>query len=157
MPRASSIANHPQRTDIEREILNGTSYRNISKRYGMSPAAITRYRADVLGPIAPEVAKVPKVISAKDRLIDATIETLNDRERFLRDSAPHLSEILSKQSQLLGEAEEKGDLSLQQSILRDMARTITEGTKTQVLVGTEGGGGARPPAQVRVILVGEDE
>lgn len=47
MSRHCTICQHPQRAEIDTEIAKGELYRNITKRFGMSPAALTRHKAHI--------------------------------------------------------------------------------------------------------------
>jgi hypothetical protein len=48
MPRTCTLCAHPNRLELERELVAGASYRHISERFGTSPAAVTRHRAHVI-------------------------------------------------------------------------------------------------------------
>ena len=68
MPRKCSICTHPDRGEIEAAILNGTSFRNITKRYGMSIGAISRHQNDHMNNAIAEVAKETRRMSAESLL-----------------------------------------------------------------------------------------
>ena len=105
MPRTSVIENHPKRAEIEAELLTGTAYRSIAKRFGISPASVFRYKERFVGSVPKEVAEVPKVQTAKESLVAATLENLSGRERFIRDSVSILDTVLFKLQNLLDQAE----------------------------------------------------
>src|SRR5689334_20868921 len=55
MPQKCGICHHPDRLEIEREMIRGTSLRDISGRFGPSKTAIARHRAHIANAIAATV------------------------------------------------------------------------------------------------------
>ncbi len=47
MPRVCTLCNHAQRAEIDRELLAGTSFRNIAERCGTSIAAVSRHKPHI--------------------------------------------------------------------------------------------------------------
>jgi hypothetical protein len=52
MPRTCTICKHPQRLEIERDIVNGTSLRDIAGRFGTAKTSVARHRGHVKQAIA---------------------------------------------------------------------------------------------------------
>jgi hypothetical protein len=48
MPRVCSVCSHPDRAEIDRAALAGTSYRAITRQYGIGKDAVLRHKADHL-------------------------------------------------------------------------------------------------------------
>ncbi len=48
MPRTCTICSHPDRLPIERELIGGTSLRDIAVRFGTAKTSIARHRSHVL-------------------------------------------------------------------------------------------------------------
>ena len=68
MPRNCSVCNNPDRESLERELINGTSYRDISRRFGATKDSIARHRAHlpkslVKGHEAEQVARADNLLS----------------------------------------------------------------------------------------------
>jgi hypothetical protein len=64
MARPCAICSHPERAEIDRAlVVDGETYRNIAKRWGMSAAAAFRHRAEH---IAEQVAKAAQAAEAGD-------------------------------------------------------------------------------------------
>lgn len=47
MPQVCTICRHPQRLEIERAILSGTSYRDVAERYGTKKTIVSRHRPHI--------------------------------------------------------------------------------------------------------------
>ena len=91
MARKSEITHHPHRAEIERDLINSVSYRNIAKRYGVSLAAIHRYVhgrfRDMVGEQVAKreqahgewiIGEVDKIMSRTNKMYDACDEFLTD-------------------------------------------------------------------------------
>lgn len=48
MPRNCSVCTHERRSEVERELVTRTSYRNIAKHFALSPAALSRHTKEHL-------------------------------------------------------------------------------------------------------------
>jgi len=71
MPKPCSICHHPNVAKINAAIINGTSYRDISGRYGTSKSALERHRPH----IAKALAKAQKAVAKRDQAIAEKQET----------------------------------------------------------------------------------
>lgn len=81
--RACETCRHPEREEVEAAILAGSSFRDVSRRFGPSPAAVHRHA----------VAHIPEVLSkARDVRERVTGDGLLDR---LEDLTTETREILS--------------------------------------------------------------
>lgn len=83
MPRVCTLCNHPQRADIDRELLAGTPYRNIAERYGTSVAAIARHK--------PHIAQS---IAVAER--ETGLATIHDVQRRMADLQARVEKLVSK-------------------------------------------------------------
>lgn len=48
MPRHCSVCTHPNRADIDRALVNGSAYRDVAGRFGLSKSAVARHQAEHL-------------------------------------------------------------------------------------------------------------
>ena len=48
MARACTVCTHPEHQSIDRDLLSGTPYRAVGKRYGVGTSAVFRHRRDHL-------------------------------------------------------------------------------------------------------------
>lgn len=73
MARMCTICNgHKQRAAIDKAILNGVTYRNISEQYGMSVATISRHKKHIK----------TKILKAYDRQVVKTYEK-NEKQKII--------------------------------------------------------------------------
>jgi hypothetical protein len=84
MPRTCTVCAHASRRKIDAAIVSGTSYRNISKRFGISPAALTRHKSHVS--MALERASDRRELSIGESVL-ARLEGLYKRGITMLDSA----------------------------------------------------------------------
>ena len=81
MPRTCTVCRHLQREEIERQLLGGSSFRIIAKRFGTSAAALQRHRADHLTKDLLRARDEQGVLRC-DRLLDG-VRTGEDRAESL--------------------------------------------------------------------------
>jgi hypothetical protein len=79
MPRPCSVCNHDQRREIDKALLNGESYRNVSQQFRVSPAALTRHKPHTAASVEKaharrEVNLGESLLAKLDRL-EARLET----------------------------------------------------------------------------------
>ena len=92
MGRKCSICEHPNRVDIESDILYNLSYRDIAAKYGVSYEAVRRHQA--AGHIARELVKsaeVVKVIKA-DNLFER-INMLEEEIKAIKEKAKEIGNL----------------------------------------------------------------
>ena len=79
--RNGSICRHPKRSEIDRLVVEGMSYRNITERYGVSAPALSRHRKEhlarlVAGARESERETAQELRQELGRLRDETLEIL---------------------------------------------------------------------------------
>lgn len=77
MARPCAICTHKHRAEIDKALVEGMSFRNISRRYGMSIAAVSRHKAEHLPADILQAKQAGEVARADDLL--AQIRDLKDR------------------------------------------------------------------------------
>lgn len=99
MPRTCTICNHENRDAIEEDLITGTAYRNISKRFGVSTAAVYRH---------------------KQHVIEAVTEAREARGVARADGLLLQVQELQKQAlSILGEAQEAADFRAALAAIRE--------------------------------------
>ena len=97
MPRTCTLCCHSDRSAIDRELLAGTPYRNISERFGLSVAAITRHRPHIAAKIAvaERDAGIATIADVQRRMVSlqARVETLVGKLESGRRSPNHACRI----------------------------------------------------------------
>jgi hypothetical protein len=103
MPRKHAVETHPQREDIERQIIQGKPYRDIAQQFGTSRQAILRYIHNRFSSILQEAQKeqnrksgevilneIDSIRTKLNKLVDAAhrkLEDPNDQSRYSLDAA----------------------------------------------------------------------
>ncbi len=90
MPRTCTICSHAQRPAIDRALVDGTTYRTIADRFGLSETALKRHKADHLPATLAKAREASEVAAADDLL-------------------GQIQELRRKAIELLGKAEKAGD------------------------------------------------
>ena len=67
MARPCSICTHPERLEIDRLLLQGTSYRDIAGRFGLSKTAISRHKESHIGTDLRDVREV--MVAAREEAL----------------------------------------------------------------------------------------
>lgn len=83
--RDCSICSHPERAKIERDILNGRVYREITGEYGMSRSAISRHKLEHM-PKAVQAAEQKEWVDSGTNIIQE-IEELRQQAQIIKDKA----------------------------------------------------------------------
>ena len=68
MPRVCTICTHPEREAINRALLDGEPFRHIAERFGTSPTALHRHKADDLPAVMVKSEQAKDVALADDLL-----------------------------------------------------------------------------------------
>jgi DNA-binding transcriptional ArsR family regulator len=124
MSRPCSICAHTERLEIDRLLLQGTSYRDIAGRFGLSKTAISRHKESHIGTDLQDVREA--MIQAREEALaqikEETLETIKEevvaeaRETTaarLETAASYLDQLIllrQKAADILEEAAEAGDL-----------------------------------------------
>ena len=123
MPRPCTICTHDQREEIDKALVSGTPYRNISKRFSVSMGALSRHRADHLpshlakAQEAREVAQADDLLAQVRDLQTKALRILARAEKTgrlrtalagIREARANL-ELLAK---LLGELQQEGTVNI---------------------------------------------
>lgn len=103
MGRTYSIYGHPQRQEIETDLLKGESCVSIAKKYGLSSSAVDRYRRKVLSSqlkladiknIDDIMARLNNYLDLAEQGMESLQEMLDDPDRpGLLSFVPHVKDI----------------------------------------------------------------
>lgn len=91
MPRTCTICTHCERELIERDLLAGESLRNIAKRFGTSPTALFRHKAEHLSASLVKAHEVDEVLRA-DNLLEY-MGSLHGRTELILSSAMQAGDL----------------------------------------------------------------
>ena len=111
MPRRSSILDHPDRAAIDVALLNGTTLREITGKYGVSRSALGRYKTEYLGKVQEDLAEDPRYTAAKEVATDHAVAELQRIPQILNNVINRWGWISGKLDQLLAEAEQITDFN----------------------------------------------
>ena len=84
MARSCSICSHPNRPEIEADLVRGTPFRNIAERFGTSTGAVFRHRAHVSGTLAK--ARDAVEASRGDDLLGRVQHLVSEADAILREA-----------------------------------------------------------------------
>jgi hypothetical protein len=68
MPRVCTICSHAQRSEIDRSLVDGATYRTIADRFGLSETALKRHKAEHLPAKVAKAQEAAEVADADDLL-----------------------------------------------------------------------------------------
>jgi len=91
MPQSCTVCRHPERHDIEAELMAGTPYRDIARRRDVSKDALSRHRANHLSRhTATELTTAREVIALLDKAEtsatwNATILAVREARRYVEE------------------------------------------------------------------------
>lgn len=134
MGRSCSVCNHPQSDEINKLLLAGIPYRNISEQFSLSLAAISRHKdshlasdvEDIYG--AMQAARVQALEEVRQHEIDDikahAAEGMAGRMNAAITYVDQLKEIRTKAASLLDRAEEAEDLRAAGTFLRELREQI---------------------------------
>ena len=121
--RPCSACTHPDRAALDAALVAGQSFRNVSKRWGMSPSAAFRHQSDHLparmaqGQTAEDVAQADTLLTqlaecrASARRIGDKAEAADDYRAALA-GVRELVRIVELTAKLIGELDERPTLNL---------------------------------------------
>jgi hypothetical protein len=121
--RTCSACAHPARAEIDAALVAGTSFRNVSKQYGMSAAGAFRHRSEhlparlALAPSAEDLAEADGLLAqlaecrATARRIGELAEAAEDYRAALA-GVRELVRIVELQAKLAGELDERPQINL---------------------------------------------
>jgi len=105
MPRTCTVCGHAEREAIDRALLAGEAFRNIAERFGTSPTAVFRHKADHVPAALAQASEAAEVARA-DGLLDQLAELRADARR------------------IGGKAEGAGDLKTALAGVRELVRIV---------------------------------
>jgi hypothetical protein len=85
MPRTCSICRHPRKGDINQALVDGGTYRSISKEFDVSPPALLRHKKDHL-PASLVRAREAREAASADALLADVCKLKRQAGRILRQS-----------------------------------------------------------------------
>jgi transposase-like protein len=68
MPRRCTVCDHPERHSVDEALVNGTPYRSVAKRFGVSESAVYRHKTEHLPAHLLKAREVEEVAKADDLL-----------------------------------------------------------------------------------------
>ncbi len=103
MPRRCSICDHPQRQEIDRELVSGSfSFRTVSDRNGVSKTALLRHKASHLpGSLTRAAARSREEV--EDRLLEHSITRKAERVAVLGDLRDRLLTVAAARGATMGD------------------------------------------------------
>jgi hypothetical protein len=104
MARKCTICEHPNRNEIDADLVSGESYRNIAARFGTS-AALVRHKGDHIPAHLARAKEAETVTQADDLLIK-------------------VADIEKEAKRIAKKAEDTGDLRTAMSGIRELARLV---------------------------------
>jgi hypothetical protein len=166
---ACTVCSHPKTEEIDRLLVGGTGYRQITKRFGVSISALSRHRKNHLSPALQRVhnkreeKRGESLLDRVERLI-TRLEALADdaagggQARLLLDTAQQLRETYKLFGKLTGELDDRPQVvnvlvSAEYQQVRDaIIGALAAYPEARVAVSRRlleletGGAGAGPPA-----------
>ena len=91
MPRRCSVCDHPERAAIDAALVEGVSYRDIARQWGVSKDAVSRHKADHLPAHLAAAQEAATAASADDLL--AQVETLRQKATRIGDKAEKAGDL----------------------------------------------------------------
>lgn len=104
MPRTCTACTHPQRDEIDRLLLDGAAFRNIAKRFSLSPASLFRH----------------------NKHIAKTLSNARQEADILRADGlmEHLNHLTAEAARLKQKAEQAKDYRTALAGVREMSRLL---------------------------------
>lgn len=125
MPMTCRVCRHPQRTEMERRLLEGASYREIALQFGVSHMALHRHRAHHLPAHLARAHQAAQAAQADDLLAQA--RHLQAKALAILDRAERAGDL---RTALAAIAQARGTLELLARLLGE----LDERPQTNILV-----------------------
>jgi exonuclease VII large subunit len=112
MPRTCTVCTHPQRDEIDRQLLDGIALRNIAKRYSLSTASLFRH----------------------NKHIAKTLSNARQEADILRADGlmEHLNHLTAEAERLKQKAEKRKDYRTALAGVREQSRLLEIGARLAV-------------------------
>lgn len=127
--KSCTLCSHAQRTEIDQELVFGTSLRNIAVRFGTSATALHRHKKHLAPALA--VAREAAQIAHADSLLDSVKSLLADAQRLTAQA----EQAQQLDVALRGIREIRGVLEL----LGKLSGELQTGTRIGIGVGVQAG------------------
>ena len=128
MPRRCTVCDYPERRGIDEALVNGTPYRSVAKRFGLSGSAVYRHKTEHLP---------AHLLKAREAEEVAQADGLLEQARHLQTHALDILERAEKagdlRTALAAISQARGNLEL----LGKLAGELDERPVVNVLVSTE--------------------
>jgi len=85
MPRVCTICSHPNKADIDKALLSGESFRNLSERFGTSTSALFRHKQEHL-PVSMIKAQQVQEMTYGESLVGEMQNLIARTEGILREA-----------------------------------------------------------------------
>jgi transposase-like protein len=94
MPPTCTICQHPERLDIEADLRDGTSYRDIARRHDVSKDALSRHRANHMSRLTPSgLTAAREIITLLDKA--ETSRTWSSTVLAVREARRYVEELMT--------------------------------------------------------------
>jgi len=125
MPRSCTVCNNPDRAEIEKDLVNGVSLRDIARQWSVSKDAVARHKKDHLPANLTKAKEAHEVVQANDLL--GQTQDLLTRARGILDTAERAGNLPTA---LRAIKEARGTLEL----LGKLQGELRDGTTVNILV-----------------------
>jgi hypothetical protein len=123
MPRTCTICTHPERAEIESQIVAGVPYRNIAKQYGNSPAALVRHVSEHISQeiqasqVAKEEAQALDVVKQLREVNAVTLAIMKEARADKKNgmalfAIDRVQKQLELQAKLLGDINDRPQINI---------------------------------------------
>ena len=143
MPRRCTICTHPQREEIDRALVEGESFRNMARRFGVSLGALHRHRTHIRDDVqqAIEAKAVRSGRSVLDRIRElnrearSLLEEARSRGRYAAavQAIGAATRLLELEAKLLGELDERPHVNVQMGAVVMVPKGVLEAIYRAVL------------------------
>lgn len=125
MPRVCTICSHPKRAEIDAALVEGSVYRTIAVRFGLSETALKRHKKDHLPNHVAKAQDARDEADANDLL--AQIKALRNRSISILQKAEHAGDY---RTALQGIREARGCIEL----LAEMENQLNRGDTINIII-----------------------
>lgn len=143
VPRRCTICTHPQREEIDRALVEGESFRNMARRFGVSLGALHRHRTHIRDDVqqAIEAKAVRSGRSVLDRIRElnrearSLLEEARSRGRYAAavQAIGAATRLLELEAKLLGELDERPSVNVQMGMAVMVPKGVLEAIYRAVL------------------------
>lgn len=115
MARKCTLCSHPNKAEIEAQILDNVPNRDIERRHGIGRNAIANHKKKHMTFVAAAVQADPRVEKATEHAVTATLDNLSTTDQF----RARFSEMRRKIDTILEYAEQENNVNQQIAAIRE--------------------------------------